>query len=182
MAITVNEFLKLKEKSMDLKSFLKWEEPVTTTGMSTSPQVYIAQKSNKNSGFGIRWVFNAAWIDAHLDEKTIKLMAPNKLNLAVSIDRKEKAVFVVFNPPADIPQYPIRQTYKKSTSIQLTNKVLLEDLWELLNFPAFVGKQFLNAEKFKEVDGKVVYKCTYNPKASDNMQIMAAAKKPNTTK
>ena len=78
---------------MDLKSFLKWEEPIVIHGNQSRPQVYITRRGAENkSTSNIKMVFNSAWCrDNLVDIVNMKEKGPSEsVGIAVSIARDKK--------------------------------------------------------------------------------------------
>lgn len=167
---------------MSLKDLLKWEVPVSRTGYQSQPAVYVLIQTRGKTPTN-RFVFNSAFVQDNEGEELQKKLNKNqKVGVALSIDRKAKVLYVLFDPPKEIPQFVGRNTHNNAANVQITNAVLVQDIWTLFEMPTYIGKQFLKYEIFKEAEGKKVWKLTYDPKMEDNMQLMAQYKETKSKK
>ena len=170
---------------MKLNELLQWEVPQKSAygSYATDPAIWLVRASSQKSSYTYRFTINKKWIEdemPELKEPPKKGIRSMPVGVALSIDRDNKIIYMVINPPKDVSQYVGKKDYTTSGAIFLTNRMLGDDLWALLDFPGDAYKQFFDFEVWKEVEGSKVYKLTYNPDTEVNRN--ALLQKPSERK
>jgi hypothetical protein len=148
---------------MDLKTFLKWEQPVKAYGSSTVPAAYLTRRlTDKLVPENGRFILNNAWLKQHYP-KAGDITKNQNIPVAISINREEKFFVVLFDPPKDVPHYAGRVLTKA-------------DLWFTLEMPINVTKQYLKWDLFHEEGNVKLWKFSYDPRSSENMSMQSQAK------
>ena len=164
---------------MKLADFLQWEEPQQvwgSGGVSGQPRIWIKRNLDKKRMGGYSLMINQAFLRDHLPLElkglNDKSRKSNGIGVAVNVDRQKKLLHIVFNPPKNVPQYLGKMYTKGSGTVNVTNKMLGDDIWTLFDMPDKVTKQFFEFEMHKEVEGRKVFRLSYNPKSEANAQAL----------
>lgn len=173
---------------MELKSFLQWEVPQKAYGDTAvqEPACYITRQykqGDKTPASNYRLIWNQAFIKEalpHMIGKEPKREV--KCLMLIHFDRKTKVITAVFDTPKDIPAYLLRKAYDASYAMQITNKMLLEEMWSVFKIPQLVKRQEFDIKKGEVVDGLQTWVMTYNPRTANNTQWIAAMPAPKAVK
>ena len=174
--LSVKEYLEQNVKQMKLAEFLTWEEPKQvwgSGGVSGAPRIWIKRNMDTTKRGGYSLITNHAFFREHLPEYLPKIDVGQKstqIGVGVNIDRQNKIVHMVFDPPKDVPQYQGKMYGKGSRTVNVTNKMLGDDIWTLFDMGDKVTKQFFDFELLREVEERKVWKLTYDPKNELNTQ------------
>ena len=127
-------------------------------------------------------IVNAAFVKENLPDEFKKLKAAFKekkkpgLGVSINLDRSKKVLHLVFDPHKNMPQYIGRSYTANVGSIQITNKILCDDIWTLFGMPEKARRQFFTTKILAEVEGKKVFALTYDAQSAENKQALIQSK------
>lgn len=165
---------------MKLKDFLKWETPqMPPTSQYGDPRFWLLKS---NSGY-MKLACNRRWVQVYMPEMDDEDKKKKRdVGIGISVDRDNKCIFIVFDPGKEVPQFIAKHNADKSGTVTIMNKLLCEDLWLSFDFPMDVNRQFFTTELHQEVEGKKVFKISYDPELPINLNELIAAKKKGNGK